>query len=321
MDWSRAWRWPRSWRAAWRPAPISSASSAPAVRSVPVLLPLLVALYPKVTYSDQLAWTEPLLVALLTGMVLAARRGRTGVAVLCLALALASKQHIFLLLPLTAIWPRFGLRRTLVAAGSALLLVTPWIIAGPRDFWHDAIDANVGLGYRADALCISTWVHKTLGYDPGFALTALGLLIAYVLAWRIRGDAFGFCAGAGGAGARARHHQHAVLFQPLHLGDGIGCTGSGARAGPSVIGAGSAFGGKADQLRRLQQARRLTSTTGVAAERCQLVGRLRAVVAQRAVAVGAYQVDGAVRSGEGVPTGGRRPSGWPSACGPRNRPS
>ncbi len=172
------------------------ASTAP-IRYVPALLPLLVALLPKVTYADQLSWTEPLLVALLAGMVLAVERGRLTWAVVCLALALASKQHIALLLPLAALWPRFGFRRTLISAGSALLLISPWIIAGPRDFWHDAVGANLGLGYRADALCLATFIHKQFGHDPGFALTALGLLIAYALAWRIRGDAFGFCAGSG----------------------------------------------------------------------------------------------------------------------------
>jgi hypothetical protein len=167
------------------------------VRYIPALLPLLVALYPKVTYGEQLAWTEPLLIALLAGMVLAVERGRLTLAVGCLALALASKQHIVLVLPLTAIWPRFGWRRTLAAAGGALLLISPWIIAGPRDFWHDAVSANVGLGYRNDALCLATFFHKAFGVDPGFALTGLGLLGAYLLAWRLRGDAFGFCAGAG----------------------------------------------------------------------------------------------------------------------------
>ena len=174
-----------------------SAMGQPAARYLPALLPLLIALHPKVTYAYQLSWTEPLLVALLAGLVLAVERGRLTLAMACLALALASKQHIVLLLPLTAIWPRFGWRRTLAAAGAALLLVSPWIIAGPRDFWHDAVDANVGLGYRSDALCIATFVHRAFGHDPGFALTALGLIAAYTIAWRVRGDAFGFCAGAG----------------------------------------------------------------------------------------------------------------------------
>ncbi len=169
----------------------------PGTRYIPALLALLVALHPKVTYADQLSWTEPLLVVLLAGMVLAAEQGRPRLAVACLMLALASKQHIVLLLPLAALWPRFGVRRALTAAGGALLLVSPWIIAGPHDFWHDAVDANIGLGYRADALCIATWVHKEFGHDPGFTLTGLGLLIAYAIAWRVRGDAFGFCAGAG----------------------------------------------------------------------------------------------------------------------------
>ncbi len=177
-------------------AAVAKVASAP-VRYVPALLPLLVALHPKVTFAYQMSWTEPLLVVLLAGMVLAVERGRNAIAITCLMLALASKQHIILLLPLSALWPRFGLRRTLYAAGGALLLVLPWIIAGPRDFWHDAVGANTGLGYRADALCLATWIHKEFGHDPGFALTALGLLIAYALAWRIRGDAFGFCAGSG----------------------------------------------------------------------------------------------------------------------------
>jgi hypothetical protein len=171
-------------------------SSSP-VRFAPALLPLLIALYPKVTYGYQLSWTEPLLIALLAGMVLAVERGRLTVAVVLLALALASKQHIVLLLPLTALWPSFGWRRTVAAAGGALLLISPWIIAGPRDFWHDAVSANTGLGYRADALCIATFFHKAFGIDPGFALTGLGLLAAYLVAWRVRGSAFGFCAGAG----------------------------------------------------------------------------------------------------------------------------
>ncbi len=218
-------------------------------RLLPALLPLLIALHPKVTYAYQLSWTEPLLVALLAGMVLAVERGRLSVAVLCLALALASKQHIVLLLPLAVIWPRFGWRRTLAAAGTALLLVSPWIIAGPRDFWHDAVGANVGLGYRSDALCLATFVHKAFGHDPGFALTTLGLLAAYAIAWRVRGDAFGFCAGAGLLVLALDITNTQSFFNHYTLGMALVvlaiCLRYGQPAEPAPEG--SALGGKAHQ--------------------------------------------------------------------------
>jgi hypothetical protein len=148
------------------------------------LLPLLVALHPKVTYADQQAWTEPLLVALLALMVWAVLRGRSWLAVACLALALASKQHIVLLLPIAAVWPAFGLRRTLTSAGLALLAVSPWIIAGPRDFWHDAVDVNLGYKVLPYALDLPALADRH-GHKVGFALTALGLLVGFVLALRL----------------------------------------------------------------------------------------------------------------------------------------
>lgn len=227
------------------------------VRYVPALLPLLIALHPKVTYADQLSWTEPLLVVLLAGMVLAAERGRTAIAVACLMLALASKQHIILLLPLAALWPRFGLRRTLISAGGALVLVLPWIVAGPHDFWHDAVDANTGLGYRSDALCIATWVHKEFGHDPGFALTGLGLLFAYAIAWRVRGDAFGFCAGAGLLVLALDITNTQSFFNHYTLGMALVvmavCLRAGQPTDPSAASAPSALGGEAHQRRGLEQ--------------------------------------------------------------------
>ena len=148
------------------------------------LLPLLVALHPKVTYADQQAWTEPLLVALLALMVWAVVRGRPWLAVFCLALALASKQHIILLLPVAAVWPAFGLRRTLYSAGIALVAISPWIIAGPKDFWHDAVSVNLGYKVLPYALDLPALADRH-GHTIGFGLTALGLLIAYVLALRL----------------------------------------------------------------------------------------------------------------------------------------
>jgi hypothetical protein len=255
--------------------------ASPVARYVPALLPLLVALHPKVTYADQLAWTEPLLVALLAGVVVATERGHSRIAVVCLMLALASKQHIVLLLPLTAMWPRFGLRRTLYAAGGALLLISPWIIAGPHDFWHDAVDANTGLGYRSDALCIATWVHKEFGHDPGFALTGLGLLIAYVIAWRARGDAFGFCAGAGllvlalDITNTQSFFNHYTLGMALvvfavcvRAGRGEKVPESGVRgSSPGLNDQPLTLGGEASQLARLEQVLPAYLDDGVTPER------------------------------------------------------
>jgi hypothetical protein len=103
-------------------------------------------LLPGTTTQVEQAWTEPLLLGCLTGAVLAMARGRRGhglVAVLLLALALASKQHVWLLLPVLAAWPRFGPRRALAAAGTAAALVLPWVVIDPAAIWHDTVQLLV----------------------------------------------------------------------------------------------------------------------------------------------------------------------------------
>lgn len=131
------------------------------------------------------SWTEPLLVAALAGAILAMRSGRTVLAVVALALALASKQHIVLLLPLFAIWPSFGLRRTVAAVGLAALVVLPWIIAGPRDIWHDAVHANLVLGVQARALNLPSLLLRH-GDRVGFWFLAVVLVGTYLLVvWRV----------------------------------------------------------------------------------------------------------------------------------------
>ena len=165
-------------------------------RTAPALLPLLVVLYPKWTFAGQQAWTEPLLVAGLAGMVLAARAGRTGVAVVAFAVALATKQHVALLLPLAAWWPAFGWRRAGHSTLLAATLVLPWVIAGPRDLWHDAVHANLALDVIPRALCIPSFLLR-LGVEVPFAVPLLALGAAYVLVLlRLPRDAAGFCLGA-----------------------------------------------------------------------------------------------------------------------------
>lgn len=159
--------------------------------------PLLMASYPLFAYQLQQSWTEPILLALLAAMVLAVERGRPGWAVIALALALATKQHIVLLLPFAALWPAFGWRRTLQSIGLGFLLVLPWLIAGPRDLWDDAVLLNVRYPVLNRALDVDAFVHRH-GVTLGFGVTIVVLAVTYGLAiLNLRRDAVGFAVGGG----------------------------------------------------------------------------------------------------------------------------
>lgn len=159
------------------------------------LLALLVIAYPRATLTVQNAWTEPLLLALLVGLVLAVETGHTRTAVGCFAVALASKQHIALLVPVAAWWPAFGLRRTLASVGLAVVIVAPWLIAGPRDLWHDAVTSTLAFPVLPTALDVPALLAHH-GYVAGFWLALLGLIGAYAVCWRrLPRTAEGFAGG------------------------------------------------------------------------------------------------------------------------------
>jgi len=144
----------------------------------------LVLIVPGFTLLVNRSWTEPLLIAAFAVLFLALRAERPWVAVVALAFALASKQHIVLLLPLFAVWPVFGLRRTAAACALAVAAVLPWFIAGPRDMWHDAVRANLALGVRTDALDLPAAFARH-GHVVGFWLVVVLVAIAYAVAlWR-----------------------------------------------------------------------------------------------------------------------------------------
>jgi hypothetical protein len=127
------------------------------------------------------AWTEPLLFACLTGWALAVRHGRTWPAVLLLALGLASKQHLALLLPILAVWPRFGLRRTVSAGLLAGVLVLPWFLTAPGDMWHDTVSLLVGFPALVFADTAFIAVLNETGTAPPFWATG-AIVLATLLA-------------------------------------------------------------------------------------------------------------------------------------------
>lgn len=151
--------------------------------AAPVALATLPLVEPHFAYYLVRSWTEPELTVLLLATLLLLARGRPNWAMLALGVALASKQPVVLLLPLFALWPGFGLRRVAGAVAIALAVVAPWLIAGPRDFWHDAVTAELGLGTLSRALSIPSGLARA-GVHLGFGLLAAVLLLTWALSWR-----------------------------------------------------------------------------------------------------------------------------------------
>jgi len=162
----------------------------------PPAVALLVLVHPHWAFLIDQSWTEPLLLALLTGAVLAVTRGRAGVAVVLLAAALACKQHVVLVLPVFAAWPAFGVRRTAQSAALAFAAVLPWLVWSPHQFWHDAVKANLDLGVIPRALCVpSLLLRHDVAVGFWFTLAALALAYAAVLA-RVPRTASGVALGS-----------------------------------------------------------------------------------------------------------------------------
>ena len=148
----------------------------------PLTLAALILVVPHWSLLIDHSWTEPLLIAAFAGAILALRAERPGLAIIALAIGLACKQHMVLVLPLFAVWPSFGLRRTIAAAALAAAAVLPWIIAGPSDFWHDAVHANLALEVQTRALNLPSLFVRH-GVTVGFWLVLVMLAAAYALAF------------------------------------------------------------------------------------------------------------------------------------------
>ena len=159
------------------------------------LAPLLLAV-PGMFFQVEQAWTESLLVALLVAAAAVSLRGwvaaeRWVAAGVLLGLALATKQHVWLLLPVAAV--TLGLRTAVVAAATGAIAMLPWFVANPAAMWHRTVKDFVDLAPRQDAL--TYWLHEPAGART--ALAVLVLLAAYLLVWTAcRGVPHRFLLGA-----------------------------------------------------------------------------------------------------------------------------
>ena len=137
------------------------------------------------TQVDQ-AWTEPVLAALLVWFAVLVRRGHAWWAIVPLALACASKQHLVLVAPLLLVWRPFGWQRTLAAGGLAGLLMAPWVVADAPAFVDDTVTTLLTFHPITFA---NTWYLYALnehGVELPFAVTGVAMLGAVAVAsWAV----------------------------------------------------------------------------------------------------------------------------------------
>jgi uncharacterized membrane protein len=146
-------------------------------RAGAVPLAVLAGTLPGSLYDVQQAWNESIVFgALAAAAVLVAVR-RPWWAAACFAVALCTKQHVVLLLPLWALWPAFGPRRALAAIAGAAAVTLPFFLANPQRFWHCVVAFFLDLPARTDSLSIWQLIPGPLRTVAVLALVAA----AYVL--------------------------------------------------------------------------------------------------------------------------------------------
>jgi hypothetical protein len=141
-------------------------------------LAVLTGVLPGSLYDVQQAWNETVVFGSLAaaGVLVAVRKPWWAAA--ALAVALCTKQHVVLLLPLWALWPAFGPRRALAAAAGAAAVTLPWFLANPGRFWHCVVDFFVELPAREDSLSVWQLVPGPLRTVAVLALVAGAYVVA-----------------------------------------------------------------------------------------------------------------------------------------------
>jgi hypothetical protein len=137
-------------------------------------LAILLLCFPGTLLMLQSGWTEPLVAAfLLPAIVLLPRAGRAGwVGVALFAGALASKQHVLLLVPLLLAWPAVSRAHKLVTLAGAGVLVAPWLAMDASAFMRATIEDQLNSPKRPDSVSLWTLLDR-MGAAPPYAVMSL----------------------------------------------------------------------------------------------------------------------------------------------------
>lgn len=152
-------------------------------------------------------WTEPLILALLTAVVIGAERGWRSTPFL-LGVLLVTKQYVIVLLPVlwllraTASRSPVGIRGFAARViGTALIVSLPLALWAPAAFWDSVVRLQFRQPFRADSVSLLVWLVNHTGWPPpsayGWLPLAAGFLTALLVAWRAPRTPAGFAAGVG----------------------------------------------------------------------------------------------------------------------------
>jgi hypothetical protein len=177
-----------------RRAPSPEGGPAPAGAPETLALPLVVVALclPGVLRVAQQSWNESVILGCLAAAVALVLGGRAWWATVPLALALATKQHVVLVLPLWALWRGFGPRRALATAGLAAAICLPWLLAAPGRFYGCTVRFFIDLPARQDSLSVWKLIPGGLQTAAVLVLIVAGYLLAVRLLDRpVSGLVFG----------------------------------------------------------------------------------------------------------------------------------
>jgi len=222
------------------PATGDSAARGGAAASLALPLVVLALSLPGVLRVAQQSWNESVILGCLAAAVALVVWGRAWWAVVPLGLALATKQHVVLVLPLWALWKGFGPRRALAAAGLAAAICLPWLLAAPGRFYGCTVRFFIDLPARQDSLSVWNLIPGGLQTATVLALIAAGYLLAVRLLDRpVSGLVFGcglLFAAFDLANKQSFENQWVLACQLLVLG--LACRAAeAARVAPPPTGA------------------------------------------------------------------------------------
>jgi hypothetical protein len=152
-----------------------------------IALALLLGVLPGALYDVQQAWNETLLLGALVIAAVLIDAGRGWWAVLPLAVGLATKQHLVLLLPLFWMWPGVGPRRTIAAVGGAAAITAPWLLLNYGRFQTCTVDFFLHIAPRGTSLSVWHWIPSAVHVPVLLVALLVGYVIVFARAPRTAG--------------------------------------------------------------------------------------------------------------------------------------